>query len=92
MAALIRVTVATHPRRTLLLAGTKAGSVKIIMSDRENDSSLLHHRIHGELVDSLDEELELEIDDERLASLLADLEHHPVHETGLGYDELITSA
>ena len=52
------------------------------MSEREtNASSLLRRRIHGELVDSLDEELELEIDDERLANLLADLEHHPVQAT-----------
>lgn len=52
------------------------------MSENENNaSSPLYRRIHGELVDSLDEELELEIDDERLASLLADLEHHPVQET-----------
>ena len=52
------------------------------MSEHENGTSnLLHRRIHGELVDSLDEELELEIDDERLASLLSDAEYRPSQET-----------
>ena len=52
------------------------------MSDNETTlSGALYRRIHGELVDSLDEELELEIDDERLAGLLTDLEDHPEPET-----------
>ena len=52
------------------------------MSESENNAtSPLLRRIHGELIDSLDEEMELEIDDERLASLLADLANHPEQET-----------
>jgi polyphosphate kinase len=35
------------------------------------------NRINGEMLDSLDEELELEIDDDRLAQLLAGLSEHP---------------
>jgi polyphosphate kinase 2 len=52
------------------------------MSETENDaSSSLYRRIHGELVDDLDEEMELEIDDDRLASLLSDLGEQPERET-----------
>jgi polyphosphate kinase 2 len=43
--------------------------------------SALQRRIHGELADSFDEELELEIDDDRLAALLDDLADHPERET-----------
>ncbi len=42
-----------------------------------NDAKTFHDRIHGEMVDSFDEELELEIDDDRLARLLADMAEHP---------------
>jgi polyphosphate kinase len=49
------------------------------MSKKHGNSSL-HRRIHGELIDSLDEELELEMDDERLAALLGDLGRFPEHE------------
>ena len=35
------------------------------------NAKVLDDRIHGEMVDSFDEELELEIDDERLDKLLA---------------------
>jgi len=41
----------------------------------------VHDRIHKELVDSFDEELELEIDDERLDSLLAEMAEHPERES-----------
>ena len=40
--------------------------------DRSADTDALFHRVHGELIDSFDEELEMEIDDDRLSSLLAD--------------------
>jgi len=52
------------------------------MGGNENeDSSSLYRRIHGELVDSLDEEMELEIDDDRLAGLVAELGDHPAEST-----------
>ena len=41
----------------------------------------LHRRVHGEIVDSFDEELELEIDDDRLARLLAEVAERPEPET-----------
>jgi polyphosphate kinase 2 len=41
----------------------------------------LHRRIHGELVDSFDEELEMEIDDDRLAKLLTEIADHPEQKT-----------
>jgi polyphosphate kinase len=40
--------------------------------DWNNDLDALFRRVHGELIDSFDEELEMEIDDDRLANLLAD--------------------
>jgi polyphosphate kinase 2 len=40
------------------------------------DAKTLHDRIYGEMLDSFDEELELEIDDDRLAKLLADMAEH----------------
>jgi polyphosphate kinase len=40
-----------------------------------------HQRINGEMLDSFDEELELEIDDDRLAKLLKDISEHPQVET-----------
>jgi polyphosphate kinase len=40
-----------------------------------------HQRINGEMLDSFDEELELEIDDDRLAELLKDISEHPQTET-----------
>ena len=39
--------------------------------DRNNDTDALFRRVHGELIDSFDEELEMEIDDERLSDLPA---------------------
>jgi polyphosphate kinase 2 len=41
----------------------------------------LYHRIHGDMVDSFDEELEMEIDDERLAKLLAGIADYPEHKS-----------
>ena len=41
----------------------------------------VHDRIHEELVDSFDEELELEIDDDRLDRLLAEMAEHPDRES-----------
>jgi polyphosphate kinase len=44
--------------------------------DRLSDTSRLVRRVHGELADSFDEELEMEMDDDRLASLLGDISEH----------------
>ena len=56
------------------------------MNDSRSPSSkiaatALHRRIHGELVDSFDEELEMEIDDDRLAKLLTEIADHPEPKT-----------
>ena len=52
------------------------------MSETEKDkTSPLYRRVHGEMLDSFDEELEMEIDDDRLASLLGELADHPDHKT-----------
>jgi polyphosphate kinase len=48
-----------------------------------SDTKAQLHRINGEMLDSFDEELELEIDDERLAGLLDDISEHPQTETPL---------
>ncbi len=50
-------------------------------ADERNPAGALYRRIHGELVDSLDEELEMEIDDDQLAALLTDVADHPERET-----------
>jgi polyphosphate kinase 2 len=47
----------------------------------QHDAKAIHDRIHGEMVDSFDEELELEIDDERLGKLLAETSGHPEPES-----------
>jgi polyphosphate kinase len=47
----------------------------------KKDAKTIHDRIHGEMVDSFDEELELEIDDERLEKLLAEISERPELET-----------
>lgn len=44
-------------------------------------ATALHRRIHGELVDSFDEELEMEIDDDRLSRLLTEIADHPEQKT-----------
>ncbi|MGD0721761.1 MAG: polyphosphate kinase 2 [Roseiarcus sp.] len=52
------------------------------MNGTERDKAgALYRRIHGELLDSFDEELEMEIDDDRLSNLLGELAGHPQHET-----------
>ena len=43
-----------------------------MIDDRTADTDALFRRVHGELIDSFDEELEMEIDDDRLSNLLAD--------------------
>src|SRR5271168_1379343 len=50
-------------------------------NDRPEKSTTLLKRIHGEIVDDLDEEMELEIDDERVAEMMDDVADHPEHET-----------
>jgi polyphosphate kinase 2 len=42
-----------------------------------DDAKTTHDRMQEEMLDSFDEELELEIDDDRLANLLADMSEHP---------------
>src|SRR5262245_41380792 len=46
----------------------------------QDDKSALFRRVHGEMIDSFDEELEMEIDDDRLAQLLGDVAGHPAEE------------
>jgi polyphosphate kinase 2 len=41
----------------------------------------IHDRIHGKMVDNFNEELELEIDDDRLAKLLSEMSERPERET-----------
>ena len=50
-------------------------------ADETNPQGALYRRIHGEMADSLDEEMELEIDDGRLAALLDDVADHPEQDT-----------
>ncbi len=50
-------------------------------TDRMIKDSALRDRIKGEMADSFDEELEMEIDDERLDKLLADTAEHPERQT-----------
>ena len=49
--------------------------------DRPSKTSALLKRVHDEVVDDMDEEMELEIDDERFAGMVADVAHHPEIET-----------
>jgi len=46
-----------------------------------NGARSIHDRIHAEMIDSFDEELELEIDDERLDALTNEFEGHTSEET-----------
>ena len=48
---------------------------------KPNRDRLHHERVHDEMLDSFDEELELEIDDDRLEKLLADMSEHPERAT-----------
>jgi len=45
------------------------------------DDEGLFRRVHAEMLDSFDEELEMEIDDDRLADLLGELSDHPAPDT-----------
>src|SRR5215471_5436644 len=51
------------------------------MNATMKDAKVLHDRVHAEMADSFDEELELEVDDDRLEKLLADLAEHPDRES-----------
>jgi polyphosphate kinase 2 len=44
-------------------------------------SASTHRRVRGDLLDSFDEELEMEVDDERLRALLGELTEHPQEPT-----------
>src|SRR6516225_2277712 len=46
-----------------------------------NDPNARFHRINGEMLDTIDEELEMEIDDDRLAKLLTEIAEHPQPKT-----------
>jgi polyphosphate kinase len=46
-----------------------------------DDTKARHDRMHDEMLDSFDEELELEIDDDRLVKLLAEMSEHPERAT-----------
>ena len=46
-----------------------------------NDTNARSDRINGEMLDTIDEELEIEIDDDRLAKLLTEIAEHPQPET-----------
>ncbi len=48
-----------------------------MIDDRTADTDALFRRVHGELLDSFDEELEMEIDDDRLSNLLGEEAGHP---------------
>ena len=52
-----------------------------MMGAESNDKENIFRRVHGEMLDSFDEELEMEIDDERLAHILDDLGDHPAADT-----------
>src|SRR6267142_6147833 len=46
-----------------------------------NAASAIHDRIHAEMLDSFDEELELEIDDDRLDALTNEFSDHTAKDT-----------
>src|SRR5438445_12622047 len=46
-----------------------------------NDPNARSDRINGEMLDTIDEELEMEIDDDRLAKLLTEIAEHPQPDT-----------
>jgi polyphosphate kinase 2 (PPK2 family) len=46
-----------------------------------SDHRALDERLRDEMIDAVDEELELEIDDSRLAGLLEDTQYKPAHST-----------
>jgi hypothetical protein len=54
-----------------------------------NSARPIHHRIQAEMLDSLDEELELEIDDERLDALTNEFSGDPARETAYRSRQLL---
>src|SRR5215813_15278327 len=50
-------------------------------TERAERATALDRRMREDIADSFDEELELELDDERLDRLLADAAEHPERET-----------
>ena len=50
-------------------------------TDDTKTESALYRRIHGEIVDDLDEEMELEIDDHNIADIMDAVSDFPDHET-----------
>ena len=51
------------------------------MSEEDVKSDGAYKRVHGEIVDDLDEELELEIDDQRMDEMMREISGHPEIET-----------
>jgi polyphosphate kinase 2 len=51
------------------------------MSDDTAKPSTLNQRVYADMIDSFDEELEMEIDDERLASMLGEIADEPDDQT-----------
>ncbi len=47
------------------------------MDAKESPSPTLEDRLHDEMIDAIDEEIEMEIDDTRLAGLLANIGEKP---------------
>src|SRR5215472_4537973 len=66
----------TSYQRTMISADPRTMSEHL-----KSDPNTLFRRIQGDVMDSFDEELEMEIDDDRLAKLLDDLSEHPEPET-----------
>jgi polyphosphate kinase 2 (PPK2 family) len=60
-----------RPRTSPAVAAWKGSKMSTDGKDRQNT---LDDRLHREMIDSIDEELEMELDDRRLAELVA--EHH----------------
>ncbi len=52
-----------------------------MVTERPNTEMVLQERIRQEMADSFDEELEMEIDDDRLDKVLVDAAEHPERET-----------
>jgi polyphosphate kinase 2 len=58
-----------------------AAMTKSTSKIKASESSAVHSRVRRELVDSFDEELEMEVDDERMTQLLGDLGERPSEPT-----------
>jgi polyphosphate kinase len=61
--------------------GERNGLTKLPSAAMTDNATARFHRINGEMLDTIDEELELEIDDDRLAKLLNGFAEHPEAET-----------